>query len=70
MQQSSYPAWSLHLLRVNRAADRADAKRGPAEIQVVGAVRPARGADAEDMLAVRLRYLAHRVGAAPAGLQT
>ena len=54
---------------MDRTTDRADAELGPAEIQVVRAVGPVRGADAEDMLAVRRLHSAHRAVAALAGLQ-
>ena len=54
---------------MDRTADRADAKLGPAEIQVVWATGPVHGTDAEHILAVRRLYIAHRAVAALAGLQ-
>ena len=54
---------------MDRTADRADAEHGPAEIQVVWAIGPVRGTDAEHILAVRRLYIAHRAVAALAGLQ-
>jgi hypothetical protein len=54
---------------MNRATDRADAKLGSTEIQVVWATGPVRGTDAKYILAVRRLYIAHRVVAALAGLQ-
>src|SRR5512141_1119748 len=54
---------------MNRAAHRADAKLGPAEIQVVGAIEPVRGTDAENILSVPGLHVAHRTVAAVAGLE-
>jgi hypothetical protein len=56
-------------LPMDRTTDRADAKHGPAEIQVVWAIGPVRGTDAEHILAVRRLYIAHRAVAALAVLQ-
>jgi hypothetical protein len=54
---------------VNRATHRADAKPGSAEIQVVGALGPVRGAYAKDVVGMNRFNVAHRVVAAPPGLQ-
>ena len=56
-------------LPMDRTTDRADAKSGPAEIQVIRAGGPVRGADAEHILAVRRLYGTQRAFAALTGLQ-
>jgi len=52
------------------ATDRADAKPGPAEIQVVGALGPAPGAYAQYVFCMNRLDFAHRAIAAPAGRET
>ena len=54
---------------MNRTTDRAEAELGPAKIQVVRAIGPVCGTDAEDIFAVRRLHSAHRAVAALAGLQ-
>jgi hypothetical protein len=54
---------------MNRATDRADAKPGPAEIEVIRAVGPVPGAHAKHVFAVHRFHGAHRAVAALAGFQ-
>ena len=61
---------SRALLLVNGAADRADTKPGPAEIQMVGALGPFSRAHTKDVLGMNRLNFAHRNVAASTGLQT
>ena len=60
---------SARLLLMNRAAHRADAIAGAAELEVIGAPGPIVAAHTQDTVAVRRFHVAHRAVPALAGLQ-